>query len=259
MNCKICGQSTQPFQRGMLLAKHEVQYFRCPDCGFMQTEEPYWLDEAYANPINASDVGLVGRNLLYARWVKSIIFLCRDRKGSFLDYGGGHGLFVRLMRDTGLDFRWYDARCPNLFARGFAAKMQGETYELLTAFEVFEHLINPLDEIERMLALSKNLLFSTRLVPRHTPRLEEWWYYGLDHGQHVAFYTRAALSEVAKRFGLRFHTTGRSLHLLTAERISPARWALVSRYQTALPLSVLLHRRSLQPEDYKSLGGGVTR
>jgi len=52
----------------------------------------------------------------------------------------------------------------------------GRRYELVSAFEVFEHLVNPLEEIERMLRLSDSILFSTLLVPTPAPGLADWWY-----------------------------------------------------------------------------------
>lgn len=46
----------------LLLRSHEVDYYRCPNCGLLQTEEPYWRDEAYRDPIAVSDTGLLQRN-----------------------------------------------------------------------------------------------------------------------------------------------------------------------------------------------------
>jgi hypothetical protein len=40
-------------------------------------------------------------------------------------------------------------------------------------------------------------MFSTLLVPEPAPKLEDWWYYGLEHGQHIAFYTRKSLAVLA--------------------------------------------------------------
>ena len=39
--------------------------------------------------------------------------------GSIVDYGGGYGLLVRLMRNSGFDFYRYDPYCANFFAKGF--------------------------------------------------------------------------------------------------------------------------------------------
>ena len=61
---------------------------------------------------------------------------------NFLDFGGGYGVFTRWMRDEGYDFFHYDQHCPNLFAPGHEADISGSVrYELATAFEVFEHIV----------------------------------------------------------------------------------------------------------------------
>lgn len=86
---------------------------------------------------------------------------------------------------------------------------------MLTAFEVFEHLVNPMDEIEKMLKLSNTIFFSTELIPSHHPKPGEWWYFGLEHGQHISFYTLRTLDMIAKKFNLNLYSNGTSLHILT--------------------------------------------
>src|SRR4051812_7809736 len=108
MNCKICQMEARPFDSGKVLGKYEVEFFCCTNCGFVATQEPTWLEEAYASPITSSDVGYVSRNLAYSKMVKSILLLMFDANSRFIDFGGGYGMFVRLMRDLGFDFRWQD-------------------------------------------------------------------------------------------------------------------------------------------------------
>jgi hypothetical protein len=43
----------------IVLAKYQVNYYHCPQCGFLQTKDPYWLSEASKDPINAEDTGLL--------------------------------------------------------------------------------------------------------------------------------------------------------------------------------------------------------
>ncbi len=117
MICRICASPSSPFGTARLLDRHDVQYFRCPACGFVQTEEPYWLDEAYAEAITRTDLGLVARNQGFSVLSRAVIGAFFQSEGRFLDYGGGYGLFVRTMRDLGFDFRLYERQCPNLFAR----------------------------------------------------------------------------------------------------------------------------------------------
>jgi hypothetical protein len=255
MKCKICAAPSNHFSSATIF-QHEVDYFRCRQCGFIQTEEPYWLEEAYAEAITNSDIGLMSRNVIYAKISQAIIQSFFDPEASFVDYGGGYGVLVRLMRDAGFDFYRYDKYCDNLFAKGFeAAPAAPGQYELVTAFEVFEHLAYPLAEIEQMLQFSRNILFSTLLVPSQSPRPGEWWYYGLEHGQHLSLYTPQSLTLIAEKFSLRFYSNGSSLHLLTEKKISTAWFRLVSRYKMAVLLAALRPKRSLLADDYFKLTG----
>jgi hypothetical protein len=124
----------------------------------MQTEEPHWLSESYASAINEIDLGPVSRALVGSKVVEGVILSMFDKEAKFIDYGAGYGLLVRIMRDRGFDFYWYDKYCNNIFAKHFIANRE-RGFELLTAFEVFEHLVDPLSEIKAMLAYSNNLLF----------------------------------------------------------------------------------------------------
>ncbi|GAB4196592.1 MAG: hypothetical protein OHK0022_14270 [Roseiflexaceae bacterium] len=260
MTCKICSGASIHFGDALVLGKHPVRYFRCTVCGFVQTEPPFWLDEAYASAITSTDIGSVNRALTFGRLTRRFILAFFSPGARFLDYGGGYGLFTRLMRDWGFDFHHYDRYCQNLFAQGFDADLNaGVRYELMTAFEVFEHLNDPLSEIEQMLRFSRTIVFSTQLVPASNPKPGEWWYYSPEHGQHIAFYTRAALDSIARRFGLRVYTNGSSLHLLTEKRINDRLFQFMFRHRITRLLDLLLsrrmHTRSLLAADYAKLSG----
>lgn len=66
MICKICAKQSNQIFKTKILNKYDISYFHCKHCGFLQTEEPYWLDEAYAESINMSDTGYMQRNLMLA-------------------------------------------------------------------------------------------------------------------------------------------------------------------------------------------------
>ncbi|MGL5134770.1 MAG: class I SAM-dependent methyltransferase, partial [Planktothrix sp.] len=221
--CKVCGSISPYFAQATVLNRYAVDYFKCSVCGFVQTEKPYWLEVAYADPIAISDVGLVGRNFKFSQITQELIISCFNPQGKFLDYGCGYGLFVRLMRDLGFDFYGYDQYCQNIFYQGFEGNQQ-EKYDLVTAFEVFEHFVNPLEEIEKLLKFSKNLLFSTQLLPADHPQPDQWWYYALHEGQHIGIYTYQSLVKIAEKFKLNLYSDGSSLHLLTEHKISGSAW-----------------------------------
>jgi hypothetical protein len=239
-----------------VLNKYNVDYFICENCGFVQTEEPYWLNEAYSEAINRTDVGLVSRNMMFAKISKVLIPAFFNKSGKFVDYGGGYGLFVRMMRDSGLDFYWFDKACPNLFAKGFVADTAGEIhYELVTAFEVFEHLANPLSEVEHMLEFSKNILFSTELLPDNDRKPVDWWYYGFGHGQHISFYTTKSLELIAKRYKMYFCSNG-ALHLFSKDKINRYLFYLLSNHMFSSIVSLIVPRKSLLQEDSMLISEG---
>jgi Methyltransferase domain len=256
MFCNICSHPSILFDKAKVLNKYDVQYFQCTACGFVQTEESYWLNESYSDAITKSDLGLIARNLNLSRISKLMIILFFNQDAKFIDYGGGYGMLVRMMRDFGFDFYRSDKFCDNLFAYGFDADVKGaDQYELLTAFEVFEHLPDPLGDLEKMLSFSKNILFSTLLIPASQPKPNRWWYYGLEHGQHISLFTPEALRFIADKFNLKLYSNGSSLHLLTEKKINPLLFSLVSRGKIAQMLHIYFNRKSLLPKDYQLLTG----
>lgn len=245
MNCNICSRPTTSFARAILLRKFEVQYYRCGHCGFIQPETPYWLSESYADAISDLDLGTASRALENWRAVRPLILSSYDCNAKFVDYGGGYGLFVRMMRDSGFDFYRYDTYCENILAKGLDAEPDRHgQYELATAFEVFEHFVDPLKDVSEVLAYSRNIYFSTLLVPDPAPKPGEWWYYVLDHGQHVALYSRESLEFLAAKLGLRLYTNGTSHHLLTEKKLplSVVKRVTNSRYSKVM---AYMQRRKL--------------
>lgn len=222
MECKICGSKSNELFSALILNKYEIKYFQCEKCRFIQTEEVYWLKEAYNEAIGQLDVGLVTRNQQLSDATAKIISKNFDPKGKFLDYGGGYGLFVRLMRDKGFDFYRQDSFCENIFAKYFDIDDLDEkgNFELLTAFEVFEHLNNPIEEITTMFKYAPSILFSTELQSG-TPfkSVDDWWYFSPEAGQHIGLYTYESLQQIAKRFNKNLYSNQVNLHLLTDKKL----------------------------------------
>ena len=111
--CRICSVPVSEKFSSNLLNKYTVKYFQCSICRYVQTESPFWLEEAYTNTINDSDTGMMMRSLWHRNIASTLIYLFFDKRGKFLDYGGGYGVFVRLMRDIGFDYYWQDKYTKN--------------------------------------------------------------------------------------------------------------------------------------------------
>ncbi len=244
MKCNICNSNTQPLFEATILNKYNIQYYHCQECGFIQTEDPYWLEEAYSDAISISDTGVMMRNNMLSNLVKIILSILSNKQGKFLDFGGGYGIFTRLMRDNGLDFYWYDKYATNLVARGFEGTIEGNNkYEALTSFENFEHLLNPLHEIETMLRLSDIIIFSTELIPVELPDSDQWWYYCLEHGQHISIFSKKSLEFIAQKNNVNFISDGKSLHIFSKKNVSK-RIFLIAKIILKLGLDKLI---KLQP------------
>jgi len=154
------------------------------------------------------------------------------------------------MRDRGFDFYWRDPFCDNLFAQGFEWT-DGIRAELVTAFEVLEHLPRPADDVARMADVADNLLVSTLVLPEPAPAPGDWWYYALESGQHVSFYSRRSLTVLAGQLGMFVASNhGGSVHLFTRSRKAARAFPLVaSRYGVRLR-RLLPYRRSLLEPDF---------
>lgn len=219
MKCTVCSSASKPLFSGRILGRYDIQYYLCPNCDFVQTEPPYWLSEAYHDSIAQTDIGLIGRNIAYSRATRKLISCFLGKNGKFIDYGGGTGMFVRLMRDAGFDFYWHDTYTNNQFAKGFEYNPNAK-YNLLTAFEVFEHLSNPVAEIKNMATIAENILFSTELISTPPPEFSDWSYYAPFTGQHISFYTEKALHLLAKQFDLKYTRLTRTLHIFSKKTLN---------------------------------------
>ncbi len=251
--CKVCDGSSVFFGEADVLRKYRVQYFRCETCGFMQTESPYWLKEAYSSAIATQDVGIMQRNLMNRDVTTAIINFLFPKMLSAIDFGAGHGVFVRLMRDRGFNFFWSDLHATNDYARGFECK-DGLTYDFLTAFEVLEHLIDPVAELGKLMALSENVLVSTCLLPQPAPGLCDWWYYVPTTGQHIAFYTVESLRLLALRFGRSLLSVG-PYHLFTKAPKSNLLYRLATTVRVAKLANQMYRRLSLVEADFRQMVG----
>ncbi|HEY6643535.1 class I SAM-dependent methyltransferase [Povalibacter sp.] len=248
--CRVCGGDSS-FTFRLRVLDHDVAYFDCPRCGYFQTEAPHWLKQAYASAINDVDTGIMWRNQLNVQRVLMTLSALGKLRGRMIDHAGGYGILVRLLRDAGVDARWRDKYCKNLLARGFEATDTDTATDLLTAFEVFEHIEHPLDELKVLMAQAPAVLVSTDLVPSIGPR-PDWWYLGPEHGQHIGFFRVETLAWMARALNCHYATDGHSLHLFSRAPV-PRLWLPLQRMRR---LAKLFTRGHLQPRiqtDFEAL------
>ena len=252
--CRCCLSTTRHIFNGVLLG-HQVNYFECPVCAYIQTETPHWLDQAYAEAINVSDTGIMVRNQTNARIVIATLMHLGELDSTVVDCAGGYGILVRLLRDFGINALWADRYCQNLLARGFEHRT--EPAALVTAFEAFEHFENPAEELDRLLTLAPNVLFSTELIASPAPQQADWWYYGKEHGQHIGFFRIKTLEKIAKERGKFLVTNCKSYHLITERPVNSFKWNLIIKRNKLVPVVLRSRLRSKVWSDHELMGGAI--
>jgi len=256
-DCPVCSGKRRELFQARLLNKYDVRYFHCEMCGLLQTEQPYWLDEAYSNVIADTDTGIVSRNLEIARKLAGLLYFCLDPKALYLESAGGYGLLTRLMRDRGFDFRWHDPYCENIFARGFEWDPVNATAVggAVTAFEVIEHVLDPAAFIRNALmqAKTRTIILSTLLYEGEPPHPDKWWYYSLETGQHISFFRRDTLKTLAAGLGLRFYTHG-SFHVFTESALNASLFRFyTSRFAWLVARYVQFRMKSKTFDDHQEM------
>lgn len=231
--CKICQQPSHLFDAldfGKSAREHfyplgfagvPVLYFKCESCGFVFTQffddftEEQWRRFVYNEEYAEVDPGFFGpRPAMNARLIEAYLFGRNRARVVGLDFGGGNGKTVSLLRNKG----WtYDAFDP-FGLNDVKAELIGK-YNLCSAFEVFEHLPDPVSSLKSlvgMATLDRLAIIITTLVHDGLitdNNLQSWWYAAPRNG-HISLFSRAALRALAGRCGLQLTST-KGTHLLT--------------------------------------------
>jgi len=260
MPCPVCTAELAAFATGTVLTDVEVSYQRCTSCGLVVAADPDWLERAYSAAIATLDVGLLDRGIILSNVVGAVLRAQRLRRGTFLDWAGGYGTLTRIMRDRGYDFSHTDQFAANIFAEGHEAPdLAGRRFDLVTAFEVLEHLTDPVDSLKTVADVTDRLLVTTQVLPDPAPQPGDWWYYTPESGQHITFYTPESLQRLARELGFDGAVTSNLVHYFYRGKVRAASKALVRRPSVSYGIGHLAavadRRHSLLQSDLTRITG----
>jgi Methyltransferase domain len=199
--CRLCGARADFWNRKRLLNRYDVRYYLCSGCGSLETEKPYWLEDAYDVSGVGDDVGAAQRTIDLMLKTSALLHQLKLPAGAeCIDFGGGIGLFTRLMRDRGFNFLSYDRYAQPFFSDRYSlTSLAGRSPAVVTAFEVLEHFSDPAQDLQQLFESRPALVIATTEL--FTGQDLSWPYLADGTGQHVFFYSPKALTQIARRFG----------------------------------------------------------
>lgn len=226
--CKVCQGASPLFGvvdfhksceeargRRLALSGCPVYYRRCQQCGFTFTETfDGWSREDFQRRIYNAEYILVDPDYAESRPSGNARLVAESFAGAretirILDYGGGAGLLAKLLRAEGFDAETYDPfseldRVPEGY------------FDLITCFEVMEHVPRPRDTARTMEGLLKEdsaILFSTLVQPEEFAHNGLGWWYAAPRNGHISLYSTAALALLFKPLGMKVASFNAALHM----------------------------------------------
>lgn len=198
MNCKICTKPTDSLTHPTFFTKYHI----CSSCGFIRKDEEFHLsdkDEFSLYQLHNNSIEDENYVAFFERFLQDAVFPFTSGGKDALDFGSGPSpVLAQLMeRDYGYKYTIHD--------KFYAPDTQYEanTYDLITATEVMEHIADPVpvfSELKDLLADDGILAVMTLFAPNTQDNFFGWHY--LRDQTHVSIFTLTAMEIIADQVGL---------------------------------------------------------
>jgi 2-polyprenyl-6-hydroxyphenyl methylase/3-demethylubiquinone-9 3-methyltransferase len=203
----------------LALSGRPIYYRRCQRCSFIFTTAfDAWDFEAFRRNIYNDDYVIVDPDYVEVRPAGNATVIAQsfaDAKASMtiLDYGGGAGLLAAQLREQGFTADTYDP-----FSE--FKELPAEPFDLITCFEVMEHVPSPQKTVAEMVGLMKKpgaILFSTLVQPANIASIGLNWWYASPRNGHISLYTTASLATLFAAHGMKVGSFSENLHIAFGE------------------------------------------
>lgn len=238
--CRVCGGMARLFDvvdfnksceevkgKFLPLSGAAVYYARCDACGFCYAPEfQKWSRDEFRRHVYNERYIDIDPDYVDARprahaTILHNTFRQQVSAVRHLDYGGGLGLLSRLLRESG----WSSASYDPFVDVTVSTESLGQ-FNCITAFEVFEHVVDPkalMRDLKALLAPGGIVIFSTGLSDGNIlPGQRLTWWYASPRNGHVSLFSRASLDILARSFGFNLRSFSDSMHSLST---SVPEWA----------------------------------
>lgn len=194
-------------------------YHSCQVCGFVFAPSfRSWSDDDFSKLIYNGDYSKVDPDCIDVRPKANANMLLKafslPANVAHLDYGGGTGRLCELLTVAG----WRSSSVDPYSSHAQSTPPDGQRFGLITAFEVFEHVVDPhalIKDIKRFLDNPGLIVFSTLLNDGEITQGGKlnWWYAAPRNG-HISLFSRESLFHLARQHGLYFYSFSRDLHFM---------------------------------------------
>jgi hypothetical protein len=227
--CKVCGSGTELqgcVDAGRSCERHRniflplsgrpIYYHRCLQCGFVFTVAfDGWSADDFRRGIYNEGYAAADPDYADGSRARANAALTENAARQLaatriLDYGGGDGTLAAALRAKGLDAVSWDP----IIDRDRPMPATG-SFDLVTAFEVFEHTATPIETASHALSMLRangRLFFSTLLMDGLPRQSTDHWYIAPRNG-HISLHTRASLQSLFDRLGWAVRSLNHDLHI----------------------------------------------
>ena len=229
--CPICNQNSLVFLGKIKFNNpdiNDIEYQYCTHCQFCFSPEMYlWSFEKFEQYIY-HDYKLIDveyesiRPRYHTNRLQQALLNLPISTFRHLDYGGGNGCLSNNLKELGWNSISYDPFVNKDIDINNIGK-----FELITSFEVFEHVTNPIqlmENIKNLLTEDGMIIFST-LISDNNIEINQpinWWYL-MPHAGHISLYSKQSLKLLAERFGFLYNNYCNDSHIFYTEK---TRWKI---------------------------------
>lgn len=222
LKCKVCGLTNVNYighvdpnkdvlgrAKTFILKNHnDLHFYKCEDCGFLYT--PYfdnWTQKEFEYYIYNDEYILIDPDYTYDRPKRTADWFVKQRDITkhtrILDFGAGSAVFEKVLKEH---YSFTDITSWDPFWHTDISWHYKDKFDVITAFEVFEHTTDPVDTLMQMIAYLKpatgRIIISTITTDIMPIKNDlSFWYIAPRNG-HVCMHSNKSLEKLFEKVNM---------------------------------------------------------